>query len=87
MVGIDKTKEVMSTMAELVSNCVELSKDGITFTNFGKIISILSEINTIAHSFAPTIIEMKDLDANESAELGKLSFVLVQKVLVGLLDK
>lgn len=81
MVGIDKTKQGMNTMANLVVNVVALTKQGMTFSNSRKLLSVLAEIRALAKDLAPIVEEVRDLDSEESEELVKISFQLVQKII------
>ena len=78
MVGIDKTKEVLTALSGLVADCIMLTKGGLSFSNMARILAIISQIRGIVSDAADTLEELKDLDVAESVELSQLCLVLVQ---------
>lgn len=85
MVGIDKTKEVLTTLVRLASDCILLTKGGLSFSNTARIMAIISQIRGIVHEFKPVLEELKDLDVEESIELSQLSLVLVKDLIASVL--
>lgn len=81
MVGIDKTKEVLSTLASLISDCIILSKGGINLMNIGRIMAIFTQIKEIMSEYKNLFEELRDLDAAESVEIAELILSLVQNLI------
>ncbi len=74
-VGIEDIRDLGNGVAELVCDGIDLVKG-----SYMKIFEVIADIKVIVKAAPAALPELKDLDADEAAELTKLAYVLVARI-------
>lgn len=84
MIGIEKTKELMNSLGNIVLSIVDVMADGkISFSDVGKIMAACWDLKKIVLSFKNAreiLAELKDIDGEELGELGEILVQLISKI-------
>ena len=83
--GIDKTKTLMMALTHLACELIDLFRRGINLDSIQKIVHIFVDAQRACAAAKGVSEELKDLDKQESAELGMLALSCFQQILQALI--
>ncbi len=85
MASIDNTLSVFSELSKLSLDGISIVKaGGLKLSELGKLLDVAIQIGKLVKDVPASLPELKDLDAQEAAQVGAAAFDLVKGIIVAI---